>query len=1638
MKLKNHFLSLAVYGAVIAAALFLATMQTRVRGQQAAQPAASPQASPKPVKPRFTLSTNRAYNTDEKTRVWVSYQGVESLDFRVYQVSDPVRFFRQLNDPHRMGQEDQDDVAEVAETVERKPTALEKLRAFKASVYRTVKNYFRNQLRRESRTAFNDQFRSGEQLPLNVADYARVPLINSRQLAIRGQWRQVLAPLDNEYDSRMIPLGKPGPGVYLVEAVNGDLRAYTIAVVTDLTMINKTSDDGQMLVYVVDRKSGEPRNDAEVEVVRSKKTLVTGKTDRNGILKVRVPKEQPAGEKTRNAQDAQAAQNAEEEPLDEVKREPVLVMAKRGDHFAISDLDAMYFGLDGESGGGIGELTSYIYTDRPVYRPNQKVYFKGILRVLGEGGYEMPVQRTIQLSVTDPNGGKLLDKEVTLSARGAFSGEVEVAADAPLGSYSIVAKIGNREARSYFEVAEYKKPEYKVRVSTPKPYVPVGERTRFSVEAKYFFGAPVANADVHYYIYRSRYHNPWWRSDEEDDGIGESGEGDDEGGYYGYGDDMVKEGDGRLDAQGRLDILFDVPRADAKQPFDFEYRVEAQVTDSSRREMAGRASFVGTRGSVVAFADSENYVVYEGDTARIKVKTADYEGRPVSTKVTLKFIERKWDRIDKGGDDKWSRFEYKLRERDLGTGDVTTNAQGEAVYAWRVPVAGSIKIEIILRENGREIVSEGGYLWAADRNNRWSDFAAMDSMSIKLVPDKKTYKPGETAHVLAMLPTDKAHLLVTTEMKSVLKEWRIDAAGRAVMIDVPIEARYSPNIYLTVCYVKDGEMYTSDKSLSVPASDKFLKLEIIPDKKQYKPRDAASYTVIARNADGSAASGVEVSLGVVDEAIYSVRPETAGDIRRAFYGRRYKSVDTSFSSSFNFTGYSGTKSFDIAKNKRAWQLADFKNENQLAEPKIRKEFKDTAFWQPDVVTGADGKAQVKLNLPDNLTTWRATARAVTTDLKVGSNVGRVLSRKDLILRLETPRFMTEGDTVTVSGIVHNYLDSEKVAQVELEVSGTKLLDAAKQTVTVAKNGEQRIDWRISASQVGQVTLLATARTNAESDGIELPLPVVPLGLKQTKGGAAAMSEESAEKSFTLELPANANAQARTLRIEAAPSVAGAMFGALDYLTSYPYGCTEQTMSSFLPNVIVAQALKDVKSASIRASNDLGRKVEKGLGRLYSLQHDDGGWGWWKDDKTDPFMTAYVVDGLAMASRAGYGVRNYTLDQGRERVKQLLGSGKVEDRPIDPESRAYLVYAFTASGDAEARYVNDLFARRGDLQPYGKALLALSLKLLGDQGRAKQVADDLERSVRANDFDAHWESRRRPMLDFTETNDTEATAFAIKALAQINPQSPLLAKAARWLTGSRRNGHYWDSTKHTAFAIFALTDYLKVSRELSPDYSVEVYLNGEQVLSKRVTSAEVASGQSFIVERKGAQLGGANQVRVVKRGRGVLYASATLDYFTKEENTPAQSSPDLKLTREYLRLLVTETDGKPRWTVESLAGEVRSGDLIVSRLRVLGARGQYLMIEDPIPAGCEQIERAGGLDLNYATKNWSEWYSAREFRDNRTVLFNSYFDGDATFQYAMRVQVPGEFKAGPARAEMMYQPTVQANTENRKLSILDKK
>ena len=413
------------------------------------------------------------------------------------------------------------------------------------------------------------------------------------------------------------------------------------------------------------------------------------------------------------------------------------------------------------------------------------------------------------------------------------------------------------------------------------------------------------------------------------------------------------------------------------------------------------------------------------------------------------------------------------------------------------------------------------------------------------------------------------------------------------------------------------------------------------------------------------------------------------------------------------------------------------------------------------------------------------------------------------------------------------------------------------------------------------------------------------------------------------------------------------------------------------------------------------------------------------------MTAYVIDGLTLAKRAGFEIDDERLARGREKLQSMLDS----ENTRDTDTRALMVYALSERGGADSKHVERLFAERNNLQPYGRTLLALTLSSLKMDQRASEVALAIERSATVENMTAHWDSKRTPILDFDEYDQTESTALSLKALSRIRPNSPLLPFAARWLVSDRENGAYWNSTRDTAFAIFGLIDYAKISDELTPAYDLEIYVNGESVLTQHVREAQ--STQVFEFKRKGGSIAETNQIRVVKRGKGTLYFSSAVDYYTNDENIAAQGTADLNVTREYLRLKVEPDGYNLKWATTPLTEEIQSGDLIVVKLHLTGKAARHLMLEDPIPSGAEQIEAVGNLNLRYGEANWTDWYSAREFRDRRTVFFLDRFDGDATFQYVVRVQIPGEFVVPPACAELMYRPATHANTSSQQFVFLER-
>jgi uncharacterized protein YfaS (alpha-2-macroglobulin family) len=653
---------------------------------------------------------------------------------------------------------------------------------------------------------------------------------------------------------------------------------------------------------------------------------------------------------------------------------------------------------------------------------------------------------------------------------------------------------------------------------------------------------------------------------------------------------------------------------------------------------------------------------------------------------------------------------------------------------------------------------------------------------------------------------------------------------------VPIEAGDIGDIYVNVAFMREGRLNRAERRLSVPARERALQITLTPERPTAKPQEPGVFTLQVSDAAGAPVSA-QVSLGVVDEAVYAIRPDETPDPVRFFYRREYSRVGTTFSRDFYFTGYSGTERLQLAgRRRRPFTLADFKGDKQV-QPQVRKDFPDAIYWLSDLVTDSSGRAKVSLKYPDVLTTWRLTARAITRDTKAGVGLARTTTTKDLIVRIVTPRFLTEGDRVTLPTIAHNYLDSAKETSVSLAVNGLDADGPAAATTTgsIASSGERRDDWRFVASAVGSATVTATARTDADADAVELPIPIVPYGLRRETGSSGSLSG-AAEHSSDVVIPAASNPAARTLSVSLAPSMAGSLLAALDFLTSYPYGCTEQTISSFLPNVVVTRALSQLKLVPTERLSALDRQTYAGLRRLVDFQHDDGGWGWWKTDANHPFMTAYALYALVEARRAGYQVEEHRIGNGARALASMYASYP----RAEPNLKTYLAYVLRRAqpeGDAieyqrqqgsqgataQARYrhtdtLNELWEARDRMTAYGRALLLLALDEAKDS-RGNELAQALLAEAITKGGLTWWSTDHDPMLFDTIDTSVEATATALHALSRRDPANAVIDRGIRWLMLNRRGG-YWATTKQTAIALYGLLEVMRARNESPQPFSVE--------------------------------------------------------------------------------------------------------------------------------------------------------------------------------------------------------------------------
>lgn len=1402
-----------------------------------------------------------------------------------------------------------------------------------------------------------------------------------------------------------VRVGRLPEGLYLAQIGNPRPTSATLILVTRLGLVVK-SDTQSLLAYTADLASGQPRA-AQVWVVRDKKIAQTARAE-GGLAQLRT------------------SFGGEGETF---------VAARSGEAWAFS---SAYW-----RSWNVRQNRLYLVTDRPVYRPGQTVFFKGTLR--SASGLQPVVNREVEVSIQDGEEAEVYGGKFRTDAYGSFSGEFKSKLDSRLGTYSLTAKYDDETHNGIFDIQEYVKPEYRVTVTPDKNVGVQGEQARFVVKGEYLFGGPVSGGKVSYSVikrpfYRFAYQSSYgfYRNEEWESF---------------YEGSIVGRGEGRLDAKGELVVTVPM-RPDAEQ--DYRLTLEAGVSDEARREISGTGAVTAYRSGVVLDVRTTSYSYQSGDTITAQVRAQDLEGKPVAVPFTLRASRYFWVR----GKGEQSEAAQTLQGR--------TSPDGTATVQLRLRQQGSYELEVSARDAAGRPTRSSDYVWVSD-GSYW--FWGYQSLEIR--PDKPEYKPGETAKFVIQSPISDGWALVNLEGDRLSRPEIVKYQGSTFTYEVPLTRAMYPNGYLSVTVIGNNQYYTDTAGFLVPPTEKFLNVAIGADKESYRPGEEATYSVKVTNANGQPVQ-TQLTLGLVDEAIYLIRPESNPDIRGFFWDFKDNVVGTETAGGYYFGNVAPAPTMAASAPMTEARFGQPKEgaakaADGLAEATVRTDFRDLALWLPSVETDAQGQATIKTKLPDNLTQWRMTARAISKADSVGQNTQNITSTLPVIARLSTPRFLVKGDSATLTVIGQNNLPQAQSGELRLEATGLSLASPTAISASLPAGGRVAGNFQAQAQQSGNASLQASALTPAASDALRRGLPINPKGLKQELGWAGEQNS-----SWAFNLPPNTDMGQTRASLFLNPSLATAVTPALAYLAGYPYGCSEQTMSRFLPSVLAKQAGEFVElPAAVR--NNLDDFVAQGFKRLYDFQHEDGGWGFWQNDTSSLYITSYVLTGLLQAQEAGYSIREDAVRQG---FRWMLGAlNRPDAETYAADAVAYAAYAFAWGGDkylrdeqsglqnrvvavshrpsavsfgkarpvAAERVVLTRFAqnkpvnlgyladylKRSDLTPYGHALITLAYQRNGNTAEANRALDSLLARLTVRERVAYWDVKTTPWA--WNDDRIEATAFGLLALAKLRPQHPSIPRIANWLMLERK-GARWVSTKDTAAVVVAALNLAQARGETAADQQVSVSVNGQ--------------AQTVTVGRRGAEVRldnlqiGENRLEV--SGASPFFASAGVSYFEERDYL----NPEFKgfrVARQYEKLTARFDRTNDRFVYDrsALSGELKVGDLVVVTLTVRPEQGaaRFVLLEEPTPAGLAVVEnddsfRIAGVRSRFGDDyyGWNYWFDGREIRDNRLEFYFSYLEGPVTFTYILRAETPGTFTALPTYAWMMYEPEVRGVGTARTLSV----
>jgi len=1356
-----------------------------------------------------------------------------------------------------------------------------------------------------------------------------------------------------------------------------------------------------------------------------------------------------------------------------------ILLARQGADQVFLPRYAYYWSTEGWTRRSLyDELRWYVIDDRQMYRPGEEAHIKGWLRKVGatqtgDVGLVGDAVTSVSYQIFGPQGNELGSGTAEVNPLGGFDFAFTLPDNANLGHARLElyaqGSLSGLEATWYyhsFQIQDFRRPEFEVtaRNETTGPYF-VGEHAVVAVEAAYYAGGPLPNAEVSWYVTSSSTNyqppnwpgftfgtwTPWWWY------------------YYEGSNDgpIVQTFSGVTDASGNHFLRQDF--VSVAEPRTYSVLAEATVFDVNRQAWAGTTSLLVHPADLYVGMRSERYFVERGMPLEIDLIVTDLDGEPVADRpIHVEAVRLEW--TYRGG---WTEIETDLQQCNVGS------ALEPVSCSFETPIGGRYQITASITDaQGRSNQS---------RMTRWVSGGQLapsrdvEQEQVTLIPDKETYQPGDVAQILVQSPFSPAEGLLTVSRSGILYTERFEIQDGSTTLEVEIEAEHIPNIHVQVDVVGAAPR-TDDMGetlegvpprpafavgqlvLSIPPLDRTLSLQVTPQDTELEPGAETTIDLVLQDALGLPVADAEIAVIVVDEAVLALTNYQLSDPISVFYRQRPSGLSSTY----------GRASIVLADpmalveaaaaggdvNQRAESMMDQAMPAATAmEPslgmaedeargggletgptpiEVRMDFNPLATFTPEVRTNASGEASVEIELPDNLTRYRIMVVAVDRDgNRFGSAEANMTARLPLMVRPSAPRFLNFGDQFELPVVLQNQTHEPMVVEVVVEAGNLNLTDTAGMRVTVPADDRVEVRFPATTEMAGTARIRIAAVSGANADAAQVELPVYTPATTESFATYGVLDEGALIQ--PIGAPPDVFPQFGGLEIQTSSTALQALTDAVLYLAAYPFECTEQMSSRILGIAALRDVLTAFDAEGLPTPQQMEDSVQRDITRLEAIQNYDGGFPYWRRGQLSiPFNTIHAAHALQRAELKGFEVPEDT----QERVLMYL-------RDIESHYPHWYSLYTRRTLSAYALFVRDLMGD-GDA-PKARRLLAeagldgLSLDAVGwiwevliDDGSSGEELEEIRTYVNnrvvetagAANFTIHYHDQTYLLLSSNRRTD----AILMSALIADNPQSDLIPKLVNGLLAHRTRGR-WGNTQENVFVLLALDRYFNTFESETPDFVARIWLGdtyaGDHTYEGYTTERhETEIPMVYLVDE--AFGGGETQDLVLsKEGTGRLYYRLGLRYAPTDLDLPPVDM-GFVVQRSYEAVDDPEDVSRDEFGVWHIAAGAR---VRVRITMVADNRRYHVALIDPLPAGLEIVNPAlavsGSIPQDPESPEyqsgwwwWWPWYEHQNLRDERAEAFTTLlWDGVYDYTYVARATTPGTFVVPPAKAEEMYSPEV---------------